>query len=362
MRIVFVTNKSYPNPRGSSGGLENFCRELIQRGNEVFVIASTQGNNQISEETIFRYTVSEIWGKRWVWNRGKIFKRLEELYPDIVHIQQYDGLGSVARQWALRNRVPWVQTVSDAISVQKSKKVKEVPSRVVVSARAVGQMLKKENPDRYLTFDVIPIGVIEENFVGGDGSLVRREWSIPEEATILLSVSRLAQEKNTEFLFRALLPIICARRDVYLLCVGGGELLDSIRDSIVREGLQERVFFSDEVPKEKMKHYFSAGNIFVYASKEDFRATVVTEAMYAGLPVVAVASGGAQERVLDKVTGFLVDEREENFMEAVRILIKDPERARSFGRSGHTFSQENYMNKKSVDALVEVYKEVIKGT
>jgi glycosyltransferase involved in cell wall biosynthesis len=143
--------------------------------------------------------------------------------------------------------------------------------------------------------------------------------------------------------------------------VGGGNLLDSIRDAIVAEGLQQRVLFADEVSQEKMKHYFASADIFVYASKEDFRATVVTEAMYLGLPVVAVRSGGTQERVMDKVTGLLVPEQEEMFMNAVKRLLEDPKKSDAFGRSGKLFAEEHYTNPKSVDALIGVYERAMKN-
>lgn len=361
MRILLVTNKRYPNPRGSSGGLDNLREELIRRGHTVFVLASTLGQESSFEDTVFRYKVYEVWGRRWVWNPVRIAGQLKELRPDVVHTQQYDGLGRVARRWTLKNGVPWVQTISDVISVKKAERVREVPAEVIASAKGIVEMIAgKGGP--YEKATIVPTGISEEKFMGGDGSLVRREWSIPSHARILLSVSRLAEEKNTEFLFRALLPLVRSKRDIYLLCVGGGNLLDSIRDAIVAEGLSRRVLFSDEVPQERMKHYFSAADIFVYASKEDFRATVVTEAMYFGLPVVAVRSGGTQDRVMDKVTGLLVAEREDVFMEAVQNLLKDPQKAEAFGRSGRAIVQEQYTNVKSVDMLIGVYERARRGS
>lgn len=360
MRIVFVTNKRYPNPRGSSGRLEDLREKLTKRGHEVFVIASMRGKDIPVEGGVSRYWVVEFQGGRFVWCRWRVQKQLEAIAPDVVHTQQYDGLGRIAREWAIRKHIPWVQTVSDIVSIQKSRKVHDIPDVSIVPVGAIGRALERNGvPHQKIT--VIPTGVSEEKFSGGNGDLVREEWHIPEKARVLLSVSRLTQEKNTEFLFRSLLPFLRVSPDVYLLCVGGGNLLDGIRDSVIAEGLQERILFADEVPRTRMKHYYSAGDIFVYASKEDFRATVVAEAMYAGLPVVAVASGGARERVANNVTGFLVSEQADAFSGAVERLLKDPVKGKSFGHSARILIETSYTNEKTTDALIAVYDRVMRS-
>lgn len=358
MHILFVTNKRYPNPRGSSGRLEDLCEELIQRGHRVSVLASMRGHDAPIDGDVSRYRVFEIGGRRLVWCGWRVMRHLKALHPDIVHTQQYDGLGEIARRWALKNNVPWIQTVSDLVSVQKSRHVPDSPNGVIVPAGSLGRMMER---NKTLAGDItlIPTGVPQKKFSKGERGLIRTEWSIPMTAQVLLSVSRLTEEKNTEFLFHSLLPMIRADANIYLLCVGGGNLLDSIRDAIIAEGIQERVLFADEVPQERMKHYYAAGDIFVYASKEDFRATVVAEAMYAELPVVAVSSGGSRERVADKVTGFLVSEQADAFAGAVERLLEDPVKMSAFGHSGRILIEESYTVKKNVDALFGAYERAM---
>lgn len=359
MHIAFVTNKRYPNPRGSSGGLESMREELERRDNRVCVLASMMGKDVKNEKDICRFHVVRFREKRIVCNPWRTRKRLFLAHPDIVHTQQYDGLGRVAREWAIKNGIPWVQTVSDEVSVKKFGGVGETPCAVVVPARALERMLERRGIPQQM-ISVIPTGVVPEKIDGGNGDLVREEWGIPAEAKVLLSVSRITQEKNSEFLFRSLLPLFRKRKDVYLLCVGGGNLLDSFRDDIVAKGLASRVLFADKVPWEKMKHYYAAGNVFVYASKEDYRATVVAEAMYAGLPIVAVRSGGARERVVDGVSGVLVAEQSDAFLGAVWRLLEDPVRARTLGQGGRFAIETKHTNAKTVDALLKVYESVLK--
>lgn len=354
MRIVFVTNKRYPNPRGSSGGLEAMSAQLKALGHEVFFLASRCRSECQQEEGVFRFSVCEVGGSRIVWNPWAVRRRLNALLPDIVHTQQYDGLGKVAREWAIQRHIPWVQTVSDTVSVAKSRRISEVPTQVVAPAMALARMIER-NGVSHNRLTVIPTGVVPEKCLEGNGDIVREEWSIPADARVLLSVSRLTQEKNTEFLFRSLLPLIRRNASVYLVCVGGGDMLDFVRDTIIEEQLQERILFADEVSQKKMKHYYAVADVFVYASKEDYRATVVAEAMYAGLPVVAVRSGGSRERVMDKVTGLLVAEQEDAFLGAVARLLEDPDRAKALGQGGRLSIEQHATIDKVVESLLEVY-------
>lgn len=357
MRIALVTNKRYPNPRGSSGGLESLREELLMRGHKVFVFASTQKDGGRQEGQIYRFGVTELFGKRLVWNSWQVAHKLSSLEIDIVHTQQYDGLGKIAKDWALREGIPWIQTVSDRISVRKSQHIKEKPSIIITPAKALKKMLEEQSFQGE-DIVVIPSGVDPRIFEGANGLAIRRKWDIPSHAKVLLSVSRISQEKNSQFLFQSLLTLIKRREDLYLFCVGGGDLLEFFRTEILARGLQNRVFFTEEVSKYEMKHYYDAGDVFVYVSKEDFRATVVAEAMCAKLPVVAVRSGGSQERIIDGVTGFLTKEFDEKneFSDKIEYLLENEEVSNAFGRAGRRHMMREYTNSLCTDALLAVYE------
>lgn len=356
MNIVFVTNKQYPSARGSSGGLDGLRDELIKKGHRVFVIASKKGESENAEDGVHRFLVREYCKKRWVWDTKRVTETLDYLHPDVVHTQQYDGLGKVARLWAIRKGIPWVQTVSDLVSVEKARAVKEKPLLIITPAQTLESLLRQ----RYGTeqkIAVLPNGIDTELFSGADGSFMRKKWDIPEDARVLLSVSRVVQEKNSQFLFRALTSLLKAKENVYLFCVGGGDLIDFFQEEIVKRGLQERVFFVGQVPKKEMKHYYASADVFVYVSQEDFRATVVAEAMYMGLPVVAIQSGGAQERIIENQTGLVISQTNEDdaFSKAVEELLNDSETAKKFGNLGHEYAQSHYTNERCADTLLYVY-------
>jgi alpha-1,3/alpha-1,6-mannosyltransferase len=69
--------------------------------------------------------------------------------------------------------------------------------------------------------------------------------------------------------------------------------------------------------------------------------------MYAGSPVVAVASGGPLESVKDGETGFLRPGDPPSFSQAILTLVRDPRLKASMGRAGH----QHVRDKFSLDAF-----------
>ena len=83
---------------------------------------------------------------------------------------------------------------------------------------------------------------------------------------------------------------------------------------------------------------------------------VAVEAMAAGVPVVASATGGLVDIVEDGVTGVLVPPGDPDALAAaVRSLLDDPERARRMGRAAAR-SATRFATARVVDQLVELYR------
>jgi glycosyltransferase involved in cell wall biosynthesis len=66
---------------------------------------------------------------------------------------------------------------------------------------------------------------------------------------------------------------------------------------------------------------YGSSDIFVFPSKTDAYANVVSEALSSGLPVVAFNDAGVEDRVQNGVNGFLVSTTQD--FEAVIIRLKD---------------------------------------
>jgi glycosyltransferase involved in cell wall biosynthesis len=91
-----------------------------------------------------------------------------------------------------------------------------------------------------------------------------------------------------------------------------GDVYDPDYDASVRRAAAQipapsSVRFVGHVEGREKQRLFESADVFVYPSQLDATPLVVTEAMAAGLPVIASREGGLPCMVLDGVTGFVVD-------------------------------------------------------
>lgn len=109
------------------------------------------------------------------------------------------------------------------------------------------------------------------------------------------------------------------------------------------------------------KDFYAAGDIFVYASKSETQGMILTEAMYAGLPIVAVRAPGARDIIQDGETGFLVPENIGEFFQSVQKLIDNPELRMKFSEEAKKVAREKYTSKVCAEKMLKIYNSLIKA-
>jgi len=126
----------------------------------------------------------------------------------------------------------------------------------------------------------------------------------PEDTEEALQV--LAPEKNLEFLAEAAVAFLRKTSRAHFLVIGTGPSERTIREIFSREGLKARLHMASVLEHEQLADALHAMNLFAFASKSETQGMVLTEAMAAGLPVVALDAHGVREVVRDFKNGRLL--------------------------------------------------------
>jgi len=156
--------------------------------------------------------------------------------------------------------------------------------------------------------EVIPTGVRLESFARGDREGFRRAQDIPQDAFVVGHMGRLAPEKNLELLARAVARFARDKPDAHFLVVGDGPSRQAIASIYAREGLEARLHFAGVLQGRQLADALHAMDVFAFASKSETQGMVLTEAMAAGLPVIALDASGVREVVQDRRNGRLLRE------------------------------------------------------
>ena len=147
---------------------------------------------------------------------------------------------------------------------------------------------------------------------------VRKRWSVPEQAVIILFSAKLQPWKRPMDLLRAFARIPAV--NLYLVFVGDGPLRRDLESEAQSLGVAERVRFLGFVNQSGLPAAYSAADVLVLPSEYEPFGVVVNEAMLCGCcPVVSDRVGARFDLVRDGETGFTF--RGSDVEDLTRVLI-----------------------------------------
>lgn len=129
-----------------------------------------------------------------------------------------------------------------------------------------------------------------------DRTQVRTSLSLPQEATIILTVRRLVNRMGLVQLLEAWRHVAQRYPDHILLIGGKGPLREELEAKIREYGLDGQVKLLGYVSDEELPLYHQASDMFIVPTQalEGF-GLITVEAMASGLPVMATPVGGSKE-------------------------------------------------------------------
>jgi starch synthase len=193
----------------------------------------------------------------------------------------------------------------------------------------------------------------------------------------VLFVGRITRQKGLPYLLQAAAEL---PPEVQLvLCAGAPdtpELLAEVEALIAELRLERHgvVWITEMLPRAEVIALLSAATVFACPSVYEPLGIVNLEAMACELAVVATATGGIPEVVVDGETGWLVPIEQvsdgsgtpvdpgrfvADLAAALNQAVSDPERARRFGEAGRRRAVESFSWSSIGDQTMAVYESVL---
>lgn len=144
-------------------------------------------------------------------------------------------------------------------------------------------------------------------------STIRERLGLKETDFLFLFVGKLIPNRNVELMLRSFEEVHKRNVNIKLLIIGDGSENDKVNKYINCEWL----LHIERLPYEKLSDYYVAADAYVYTGREPY-SLALAEAVIAGLPVVTTKTvGAAYGFVVDGLNGYLLDAREEIFVEHI---------------------------------------------
>jgi glycosyltransferase involved in cell wall biosynthesis len=194
------------------------------------------------------------------------------------------------------------------------------------------------------------------------GVMVRKELEWVRNP-IIAATSRMDPEKGHETLLEAMRIVALHCPDCRLVIAGTASVNQAARHAVLQRRISELKLdksvrllgFRREMPQ-----LLAAVDICVLPADAEACGRVLFEAMAMAKPLVATASGGTPEIVVDGVTGLLVPPRDPRALaEALVALLRDPAKRQALGAAGRERAVKQFSIQVHVSKTMEVYSEAL---
>ncbi len=146
----------------------------------------------------------------------------------------------------------------------------------------------------------------------------------------LITVGRLCAQKNQKLLIDSFIKLSEKFPLWDLHIIGDGELKRELTKYIQLSTINSRIFFHGN--QTNVSDWLADAHIFALLSKWEGFPNALAEAMAHGLPSIGLKNcAGVRDMIKNNENGMLVDET--HVVDAIAILMKDPEKRKILGKS-----------------------------
>ena len=194
------------------------------------------------------------------------------------------------------------------------------------------------------------------NFVGSKRAVPvdRQTFFTPQNATLILAMGRLHENKGFDLLLRAVARV----PNAYLWLAGEGPLRKELENQAEVLGIKPRTRFLGW--RDDPEALFAAADIFVRPSRHEPLGNVVIEAWAQGVPVVAADSMGPGTLITHGENGVLFPIDDERMLAAsIKHLVEEPDRAEYLAAQASADYEANFTESIIVDKYLEFFERMI---
>lgn len=371
----------FPRVNGVSTSIRTFARTLVAQRHRVTLVAPDYGPDSGQEAHDGDFEVIRLRSRKIFFDpEDRLIERtaLRDVLPrlaakrwDTIHIHTPFRAHALGVKLARRSGRPTVETYHTYFEEYVAHYLPWLPppllrwaaraasrhlchgvDHLIAPSTQMVEVLRRYGIDTPVT--VAGTGLLLDEFAGGDGARFRARHGIGDRPT-LVTVSRLAVEKNIAFLLRMAKRLVADFPDLLLLIAGEGPDAPRLQALAVELGLQDNVrFFGNLDRRTELLDCYRAGDVFVFASPTETQGLVLIEAMALGVPIVSTAVMGTAAVLRDASSAVVSAEDVDAFAAHVAELLRSPQRRSELSAAGPHDAQA-WSAESLMQPVIELY-------
>jgi 1,2-diacylglycerol 3-alpha-glucosyltransferase len=377
LRIAHFTNTYFPVMSGVVRSISTFRRAQEQLGHTVFVFGQDAPGHEDEEPFVFRYPSFNIPIRNYpatIPVSPYIDWVLPILKPDVLHAHHPSPMGNAASDKAEKLGAPLVFThhtryqeyaqhmglpeemVRELIERQLADYMEKC-QHIIAPSQSIKQMIETTYGIRQRV-TVIPTGIDLAPYQRANGRVIRQQRNWTDGQRIIVTIGRLAAEKNFATLIQAAAIVMQRHADVKLAIIGDGPDKADLEKLARKLGIADRVDFVGRVPFDQVPNYLKAADYFSFASVTETQGLVTLEAMAADLPVIAVDATGTSDIVEHEKDGLLTRDDSDDLAAGLERILQEKGLAEQL-REGAKAKAQSYETLHVTERMIAVYEQAI---
>ncbi len=387
LQILMLSDVYFPRINGVSTSIRATAQSLVKAGHAVTLVAPDYGVSSLAhdDELGERFRVLRLPARRVfldpedrLMHKHALRRALPALAArrwDVVHVHtpfRAHRLGAWLRRAMnvpvietyhtyfeayIRHYLPWLpRAAGEAFARRMSRQLCNEVDHVIAPTAEMAAVLARYGVRT--ASSVLPTGINLDEFRGGHGAAFRARHGIAPDRPMLLTISRLAREKQIDFLLHVARVLVPRFPDLLLVIAGEGPDAGRLKTLAQNLGLSGYVLFLGNLDRRgALLDCYRASDLFVFASPTETQGLVLIEAMALGVPIVSTAVMGTATVLRGARSALIAPEDVPRFADCVAELLSHPQRRAEMAMQGPLDAQA-----WSVDAitvrLLEIYATV----
>ncbi len=378
MKILITTEWYKPVINGVVNSIISLQNELQGMGHEVRILTLSNNRHSYKEGNV-TYIRAIRAGRIYPDARVTLFiknRLVDEIIkwnPDLIHSQCEFSTFLIACRIARKLDIPIVHTyhtvyenythyffpnrrVGKAITVLLTKGVIKRTDYVIAPTDKVKNMLRGYGVNRNIT--VVPTGIDLHRFdpARDEAGLrqLRERIGIPDGNKVVITVGRLAKEKNLEEIILYFSRL--KNPGVTLLIVGDGPHRINLEQYAREIKIADQVIFTGMIAPEEVSDYYKLGDVFVSASSSEAQGLTYMEALAVGVPALCKKDPCLEHVIIDGINGWQYTSYE-HFADRVNTILYQDDLRKNLSENAHAWVVKEYSSTAFAMKVSQIYEQ-----
>ena len=336
LRIAVVTETWPPEVNGVAMTLAKLVQGLSHRNHDVQLIRprQTKTDSPMSDASLEEVLMRGMPIPRYpelklgLPSKKTLVKTWTLRRPDVVHIATEGPLGWSALQAAKVLKLPVTsdfrtnfQSYSKHYGVGWLRKpivayLRKFHNATACTMVPTRELMRTLSQNGFANLKVVSRGVDTKLFnIAKRDTGLRSSWGATDDTKVLISVGRMAPEKNLDQVLKTYEALKFTGVAFKLVMVGDGPL---------KEQFQKRypeIIFPGMLSQTNLATYYASSDLFIFPSQTETFGNVTLEALASGIPVLAFDCAAARDWVQTGVNGWLIAENNPEGFAAQAVTV-----------------------------------------